>query len=111
MILQLLVPFLIFFLGFTAITGERENGTLPILLSQNVSWREILFGKALSIISIIYALLLPISVIGLLFWFVLSDGNISADSFIRILFLLLIYGIFFAICAGVSVLVSSFYKR
>ena len=57
LILQLLVPLLIFFLGFSAITGERENGTLPILLAQNVSWREILIGKTLSIISIVFALL------------------------------------------------------
>ncbi len=110
MILQLLVPLLIFFLGFTAITGERENGTLPLLLSQNVSWREILFGKTLSIITIIFSLLLPIAVVGLLFWFVLSNGQISFDSFTRILFLFLVYGLFFAICAGVSVLVSAFYK-
>lgn len=110
MILQLLVPLLIFFLGFVAITGERENGTLPILLSQNVSWREILYGKTLSIISIIYAILLPVAIAGFLFWLILSGGDISTDLVVRVLFIFTFYAVFFAVCVAISVLVSAFYK-
>ena len=34
MLLQLVLPLIIFFLGFSVVVGERENGTLSMLLSQ-----------------------------------------------------------------------------
>lgn len=37
MVLQILLPLLIFFLGFNAVAPERENGTLKLLLSQGIS--------------------------------------------------------------------------
>ncbi|MCY3942079.1 MAG: ABC transporter permease subunit [Gammaproteobacteria bacterium] len=49
MILQLLMPLLIIFLGFTAFSGERESGTLRQVLSMGVSNRQLLWGKALGI--------------------------------------------------------------
>lgn len=44
-VLQLLVPLLIIFLCFSAFTEERETGTLPLLLSQGVSLRQVAWGK------------------------------------------------------------------
>lgn len=49
MILQLLMPLLIIFLGFTAFAGERESGTLRQVLSMGVGNRQLLWGKALGI--------------------------------------------------------------
>ncbi len=49
MILQLLMPLLIIFLGFTAFAGERESGALRQVLSMGVSNRQLLWGKALGI--------------------------------------------------------------
>jgi len=49
MILQMLMPLLIIFLGFTAFAGERESGTLRQALSMGVSNRQLLWGKALGI--------------------------------------------------------------
>lgn len=49
LVLQLLAPLAIFFLGFAAITGERESGTLPVLLAQGVTWRELIAGKTLGV--------------------------------------------------------------
>jgi hypothetical protein len=49
LVLQLLVPLAIFFLGFAAITGERLSGTLPMLLAQGVTWRELIAGKTLGV--------------------------------------------------------------
>ena len=49
MILQLLMPLLIIFLGFTAFSGERDSGTLRQVLSMGVSNRQLLWGKALGI--------------------------------------------------------------
>ena len=41
MVLQILLPLLIFFLGFNAVAAERENGTLKLLLSQGISWKQL----------------------------------------------------------------------
>jgi ABC-2 type transport system permease protein len=110
LILQLLVPLLIFFLGFSAISGERESGILAIILSQGISWRELLLGKTIGILSIIIALLLPLLMISFALWFVLNDFRLSSDSALRIGVLIVCYGFHFAVCAAVAVIVSSFTK-
>lgn len=59
MILQLLLPLLIIFLGFTAFAGERESGTLRQLMSMGVSRSSLLWGKAAGIAAAVLAILLP----------------------------------------------------
>ncbi|QJB36394.1 DUF3526 domain-containing protein [Chitinophaga oryzae] len=107
MVLQLLVPLLIFFLGYNAIAGERESGTLKILLCQGVSWRQLMVGKALGIIAVSFTLFLPVIVLTIVLWAMLSQGQITADAALRLLLLLIAYAAYFAICAGITVLVSA----
>jgi ABC-2 type transport system permease protein len=108
MVLQLLVPLLIFFLGYNAIAAERENGTLKILLCQGVSWRQLLTGKTLGIIGISFILFIPVMLLTMLLWAMLSHWQVTADAAQRLLLLLLGYTVYFIICAGVAVLVSAF---
>ena len=110
MVLQLLVPLLIFFLGFSSVTGERENGTLPILLCQGASRRDILFGKTLGICAVAFALLAPVVVLTLLLWAFLSEWRMSGDSLLRVGSLLVSYTVYFIVCAFAAVLVSAFHK-
>lgn len=110
LILQLLVPLLIFFLGFSAISGERENGTLAIMLSQGIAWRELLIGKTLGILAVIFALLTPLIAIAFILWLVLNDFNLTADSMTRITLLIVGYALYFVVCAAIAVVVSSFVK-
>lgn len=110
LILQILVPLLIFFLGFSAISGERESGILPLTLSQGVAWREVLLGKTAGILAVIFALLAPLLLISLGLWLVLNDFAISADSWLRLLFLVAGYAAYFVVCAGIAVVVSSLTK-
>jgi ABC-2 type transport system permease protein len=104
------VPLLIFFLGFAAISGERESGTLALLLSQGVAWRELLTGKTLGILAVVFALLAPLLLISFGLWFVLNDFDLPADSVLRIALLFIGYGFYFAVCAALAVVVSSFSK-
>lgn len=46
---QVLVPLLVIALGFDALAGERERGTLPLLLGGGVRARTLLAGKALAL--------------------------------------------------------------
>lgn len=48
-LLQLLLPLLIIALAFDALAGERERGTLPLLLGGGANARTLLRGKALAL--------------------------------------------------------------
>ena len=59
LILQLLVPLLLFFWGFSLIAGERESGTLRLVLSQGLSWSELIMGKTLGLFGLSLTLFVP----------------------------------------------------
>jgi len=63
-ILQLLLPLLIIFLGFTAFSGERESGTLRQVMSMGVTNRQLLWGKALGIGTAVMIIVLPCILVG-----------------------------------------------
>ncbi|WP_373514750.1 ABC transporter permease, partial [Persicitalea sp.] len=48
LICQLVFPLLIILFSFNGINGERERGTLPLLLAQGIDLRRILFAKTLA---------------------------------------------------------------
>jgi ABC-2 type transport system permease protein len=108
MVLQLLVPLLIFFMGYSSISAEREAGTLKILLCQGISWRQLLSGKTLGIVAVSFSLFIPVILLTILLWAALSNWEVSADSALRLLLLILGYAIYFVICSGISVLVSAY---
>ena len=110
MVLQLLVPLLIFFLGFSSVAGERERGTLKLLLCQGASWRDILLGKTAGIVAVTFALFAPVVVGTLGLWVVLSAGQISVDSLLRAGGLLTGYALYFIACASVAVLISALHR-
>ena len=108
MVLQLLVPLLIFFLGYNSISSERESGTLKILLCQNVSWKKLIWGKTLGIIGVCLSIFIPLILLTILLWASLSDWPVSADASLRLAILMLGYSIYFFIISAITVLVSAF---
>jgi ABC-2 type transport system permease protein len=110
MILQLLVPLLVFFLGFNAISALKENGTLKILLCQGVSWQELIMGNTMGITAVTLVLYVPVMLLTILFWLLLSGMAITADDSIRLTVLLLSYFVYFIIWSLMAVLVSAFSK-
>ncbi len=59
LVLQLLVPLLIIFMGFSAFTGEREHGTLKLLSGNGISPVQIAIGKVIGLYGITMLVLLP----------------------------------------------------
>lgn len=110
MVLQLLVPLLIIFLGYNCISAERESGTLKILLCQNVSWKNLLWGKTLGIIGVCLSIFIPLMVLTILLWASLSNWNINADAALRLIILVLSYAVYFFIVSAITVLVSAFQR-
>lgn len=107
LILQTIVPLLIFFLGFASIAGEREDGTLALLLAQGVRWREVLIGKTIGILAVIFILLAPLLVASFALWFALNDFSLASDAAARIALLLAGYAVYFIVCASIAVVVSA----
>jgi ABC-2 type transport system permease protein len=105
MVLQLLAPLAIFFLGFAAISGERESGTLPMLLAQGVTWRELMFGKTLGVAAMALLMTAPGSLL-ILAVRLLGDG-IDSDSAWRSLALIAGYTVYLLIFAAIAALVSA----
>ena len=110
MVLQLLVPLLIIFLGYNCISAERESGTLKILLCQNVSWKNLLWGKTLGIIGVCLSIFIPLMVLTILLWASLSNWNVNADAALRLIILVLSYAVYFFIVSAITVLVSAFQR-
>lgn len=107
MILQVIVPLLICFLGFHAIATERENGTLKILFSQGVCWRELIAGKTLGIVSVVLVLFLPVTLLSIGCWLLLVRFHITAGETIRLLGITGLYLLYFVIYSLIAVLVSA----
>ncbi|KFF04321.1 ABC transporter permease [Flavobacterium reichenbachii] len=114
MVLQVLLPLLIFFLGFNSIAYERENGTLKILLTQGINWKQLLTGKILGVASVIMLLFLPTILILVLIWLVLQNFTITTDETIKLLLFIgfhFVYLIFFCIIAVLVSAVSTTSKK
>lgn len=107
MVLQILLPLLIFFLGFNAIATERENGTLKLLLSQGISWKQLLLGKTLGIAAVILLLFIPTIIILVMLWLMLQNFSISADETIKMLLFILFHFIYLMFFCFIAVLISA----
>lgn len=111
MILQILMPLLIIFLGFGAFAGEREKGTLRQLLSMGVGKRDLLWGKALGVGAAVGLVLAPCIVVGAIVIALLKITP-SGDAFgLRLALMALAYAgyglIFLFLTLAVSAIASS----
>ncbi|SFM57541.1 ABC-2 type transport system permease protein [Chitinophaga sp. YR627] len=107
MILQVLVPLVIFFIGFGAIATDRENGTLKMLLSQGATWKEILTGKAIGLLGIAVSVLLFAVVVLLVACLGIAGSQINGDDILRIGTVLLTYTLYFSIICLLTVIISA----
>jgi len=105
MILQTILPLLIFFMGYSAVVADRENGTLKILLTQGANWKEILLGRSMGLIGIALLMSLPFMIgitLVLIFY-----GDIALDEWLRLGIITMTYLFFIFILCFVSIVISS----
>jgi len=108
MILQVLVPLLLVFLGFGTVSTLRENGTLKMMLCQGVSWPELIAGKAMGLTYVAFVLYAPVTLATVLLWAFLSGNQASADDVLRLAILLVSYSFYYIIWSLIIVLISAF---
>ncbi|MEM9337715.1 MAG: DUF3526 domain-containing protein [Bacteroidota bacterium] len=106
MILQTILPLLIFFIGYASIVSDRANGTLKILLTQGASWKEILLGRSLGLFIIACIFILPylLTLATLLFSEWHDSGGEEWTRFALVTFFYLLYAI---ILCFVTIIVSA----
>ncbi len=106
MILQVLLPLLIIFLGFTAFAGEREDGTLRQVLSMGVSRTSLLWGKATGLAAAVLLVVVPCLVAGGVFLAATGLQTVGGGVTLRVALLaaayLLYAGIFLFLTLAVS---------
>lgn len=107
MVLQILFPLLIIFVGYNCISAERESGTLKILLCQNTTWKDLLWGKTLGLLSLSLSIFIPLLILTTVLWGILSSWQLSGDSVMRLFLLTGGYIIYFFVISAVTALVSA----
>ncbi|MDM1405728.1 MULTISPECIES: DUF3526 domain-containing protein [Myroides] len=109
-ILQVLLPLIIFFVGFNLITKEKEDNTLKLLSIQGASKKAIILGKVKGLWH--YALLLSIPIfpilIGLISYSYLSTFS---DILFRSLLILFSYALFYFLLSSIVVGISTLSKN
>ncbi len=104
MILQLLFPLLIFFLGHNVISSDRENGTLKILIAQGLNMRSLIIGKILGVLFVSSIIFIPTFIYSAILHFSISSFNNEWTNF---LCAFLLYSISIIIYSCIAVCVSA----
>ena len=107
LVLQVLVPLFIIFIGFHTVAGLKQNGVLKILLCQKASYMDILLGKTAGITLVTWALFLPLLLVSLLVGVMSLSGDFGSEDFMRVGLIVLLYALYFLIIAMLVVAVSA----
>ncbi|SBV31827.1 conserved membrane protein of unknown function [uncultured Sphingopyxis sp.] len=113
MVLQMLVPLLIILLCFGMVSGEREDGTWRQLLSIGVKRQTLVAGKATGAVLAVGAVLLPALIAGGIAAAMMAgsgDVHEMIDFPSKVVTLLLLYLVFFAIFVCLALTVSIYAK-
>ncbi|HEX6427861.1 MAG TPA: DUF3526 domain-containing protein [Niastella sp.] len=107
MLVQIVLPLILFFLGFNAVAQHRENGTLKMLLSQGAGFKEIVWGNSIGLFLTGVAFLLPVLVSML--WVVSIRNHAAANPclFIRCIVIGCSAVIFLWIISVVAICIST----
>ena len=99
-------PLLLIALGFSAISGDKQRGTLKQMLAVGVKFNHLLYGKGLAYILLSCAFLLPVFIASLAISST-SDAAFTTDALTRVVLLFLLYLSYCLFWVVVVLLVSS----
>ncbi|GAB1856872.1 DUF3526 domain-containing protein [Flavobacteriaceae bacterium MHTCC 0001] len=106
LLLQLILPLIIFFIGYASITSEKENGTLKIIYLQGVSMKQILFGKTLGLFLISTLFFIPALIV---LWSIslIESHTLNSEIITRSVLITISYILFFIVLCFVTVIISA----
>ncbi len=106
LLLQLILPLIIFFIGYASIVSEKENGTLKIIYLQGVSMRQILLGKVLGLFMVSALFFIP-ALIALWSIAYLENHDMNSELIMRSFLITMSYVLFFIVLCFVTVIISA----
>lgn len=106
MLLQLILPLIICFVGHSCVSAEKENGILKLIYMQGASIKEILLGKFLGLF-VFSALFFVPAFICLWSLSLIKSAVVNSDILTRVVFITFIYFIFYLILCGIIVIISA----
>lgn len=107
MVLQILLPLLIFFWGFDLVSKDREEGTLKIIFAQGVTGYELVWGRVLGLFQVTLSLVgLPL-LLGVGFVFLVAWEGSFVQPLIHYFGISIGYLIYFLLLCVIAVLVSA----
>ncbi|MFC5044389.1 DUF3526 domain-containing protein [Aquimarina hainanensis] len=107
LLLQLVVPLILFFVGFSSVAADKQNGTLKILLSQGATWKEILFGKSIGLFAIAMLFFVPVLLVVVITFLVLGEQTANDFRWLRLLLITGGYLSFLFIISSLTIVVSA----
>ncbi len=110
LLLQLILPLVIFFIGYASITSEKENGTLKIIYIQGTTMKDILLGKALGLF-LISALFFVPALLTLCSIAFMENHVMNTALVLRTLLISVSYVLFFMMLCGITVIISAWSKN
>lgn len=110
MVLQILVPLLIFFWGFDLVSRDREHGTLKILFAQGVEGKALVWGRSLGLFRLVLALIALPFLLGLMLLFFQDLEGTGWMAVLHYGIMSLGYLIYFLILCLIAVWVSAVSK-
>lgn len=110
MVMQLLVPLFIIFIGFQTVAGLKQNGVLKILLCQRATYLDVLLGKTAGLTAVTWVLFVPFLVLSLVAGTVITSRGFSADAALRIALIVGLYALYFLVITVMVVGVSAVSK-
>jgi len=110
LVLQLFVPLVVLCAAAMTITRDRENGTLPLALSQGATPLTLVLGKWVAFTAATLMLVVP----GLVVAWLASGGVVGAwtpDVAFRLLLLVLVHAAFIAVVAALGLTLSAWVRQ
>jgi ABC-2 type transport system permease protein len=107
LVLQTLLPLLLIFITFGAVTREREGGTLKLLVVQGVSISRLLWQKINAYFLIALVILTFVFTIAILFTKAMTDTPFTADIASRVALMFVVYGAFYFLLISTAIVVSA----
>lgn len=105
-VLQYVVPLLLVIMGFAAVAGERDRGTLALLIAQGLQLRTLALGKGLAMSAAIFILLIPVVTIIIALYALTPTAVETHDAGARLAWMSLVYLLYIVGFAGIVLCIS-----
>jgi ABC-2 type transport system permease protein len=107
MVLQIILPLVVVFLGFSAVSQDRENETLKIILTQGAGWKEILAGKTIGLLLFPLLIMIPVFLMILILLSVSGKVSVDSDLLTRYAATIVVYFTFILVVCIATIIVSA----